>query len=105
MPAIAEEYHNKYAFTMTVESLGVIRVWRIQQVYGISVIKKRVDSEDSFNGYLFMQYLVSNFATHLNLENEKKRERKSQFKKSKSFHPKRQSRLQKRSSRITTTFS
>jgi hypothetical protein len=71
MPAIAEEYRNKYAFTMTVESLGQIRVWSIEGILGISAIKKRVEGEDGFNGYFFMQYIVSKFATHLNQENEK----------------------------------
>lgn len=70
MAIIAEEYHNKYAFTMST-SIGLIRIWSLR---GHSVSSKlrdkfvlitRASTDD------FIRTLIALAATHLNLENEK----------------------------------
>jgi|SRR5215216_2126670 len=73
MALIAEDYQNEHAFTIIVESLGPIRVWRIQELYIGSLSKRLFDEGGNFKGHRFMQFLVSKCATHLNEENEKEK--------------------------------
>lgn len=72
MPLIVEEYKNRYAFSLTTESLGQIRVWQIEGIFLISAIRRNFETRSHIDGYPFMKVLVSMYATHLNLENERK---------------------------------
>lgn len=73
MPINKEDIINAYAFTISTESLGPIRVWRIpvEKVF-LEVIKRfRGISEVPANE--FVRTLIPLAATHLNPENERQK--------------------------------
>jgi hypothetical protein len=72
MPAIAEDYNNYCAFTLTAESLGPLRVWWFKAEKIVWEVIKRFRKFDSASDSDFMMVFVSTAAKHLNLEREKR---------------------------------
>jgi hypothetical protein len=70
MPTV-EGFLNSYAFTMTPESFGRIRVWKIEGRKLIRIVRRNYETRQSIGGYPFMKVLVVNCATHLNPDNER----------------------------------
>lgn len=73
MPLILEDYINRYAFTLSTESLGMIRVWQLEGRFLALETKLAVKPGSEFDGLCFMKLLVSKHATHLNTEKERKK--------------------------------
>jgi hypothetical protein len=73
MPVILEDLINRYAFTMSTESLGKIRVWKLEGRFLVLETKIAFKKAGDFDGLRFMKLLVSQYATHLNTEKERKK--------------------------------
>lgn len=80
-----EDYQNEYAFTMSVESLGPIRVWTIDDAGLLILLTRKV--RERIEGCSFMKVLVSKCATHLKPDNEREKGEKISLKEAEKLSP------------------